>query len=119
MTKQLSPSTTNRVAAFVDNFIRSELVEGLTSDRDSDFINEPERAERCYDAAENGGWDGKTHREVIQDWRDALSIWMEDRQHGGCDGIDRGGRWCGAVRAHFDKVEEWHEKNGSLDQEVG
>jgi len=58
----MSKSSESRIKAFVDWFIRSEYVEALTSDRDSDFINRANRATRCYDAAADG-CDGKTHAE--------------------------------------------------------
>lgn len=74
----LTQSSVERVETFVDWFIRSDFVETLTSDRDSDFINEPERAARCRDAAEHG-CDGKTHAEVIDDWRDAFTYWLQER----------------------------------------
>lgn len=108
----ISKSSEKRAKAFVDWFIRSEYVEGLTSDRDSDFINEPDRARRCQDAAESGA-DGKTHAEVIGDWRDAFEDWIRDqRQH-----KEDPERFIVAVNAQFDAVEAWHEKNGSLFQE--
>src|SRR4030095_10743784 len=77
----LSPSSRSRIDSFVDCFIRSEAVEYLTCERDSDFINEPERADRCHNAAEYG-CDGKTHSEVIEDWRDAFGYWLSDRRRG-------------------------------------
>jgi len=50
-----------RITRFVDWFIRSEYVTNWQSERDSDFINELERASRCADAAEFGV-DGGTSR---------------------------------------------------------
>lgn len=110
----LTQSSIERVKTFVDWFIRSEFVEGLTSDRDTDFINEPERASRCWDAAEHGA-DGKTHAEVIQDWRDAFDYWLHSRER-----RDRSWpRFEATVNAHFDSVEQWHDDNGSLFEEIG
>ncbi len=109
----LSPASRARVGCFVDDFIRGEVVDQLTSERDSDFINEPERAERCYDAAEFG-CDGKTHADVIQDWRDAFSNWLSDRR-----GHNEPERFTSAVLARFTVTELWHEYNGSLYQEIG
>lgn len=106
-------SSARRVSAFVDTFIRSDYVQAFTSERDSDFINEPERAERCHDAAEFGA-DGKTHAEVIQDWRDAFDALIRDRR-----AFNTPDRFVSAVLAHFDSIEQWHEKNGSLNQEIG
>lgn len=115
-TVKLSPSSRARIEGFVDAFIRGERVEGLTSDRDSDFVNRPERSGRCWDAAESGS-DGKTHAEVIEDWRDAFTYWLDDRRRGR-NSADPD-RFSDAVRAHFDGVEEWHRKNGSLYEEIG
>lgn len=102
-----------RVKQFVDWFIRSEYVQNWTAEKDSAFINEPERAARCYDAAEHG-CDGRLHAEVIEDWREALNGWIRDyhRNH-------NRGLFLDAVEAHFDRIEQWHETNGSLWEEIG
>jgi len=66
----------------------------------------PERFERCWAAAENGA-EGSTHREVISDWRRALAcihISEHDRR---------------AIEREIDECEQWHEQNGSLDEEIG
>jgi hypothetical protein len=110
---QLSSPSRARVERFVDDFIRSREVECLTSERDSDFYNDPERAARVHKAAEYGS-DGKYHAEVIQDWRDAFSAWVRDRKSWAeCQ------RFTAAVEASFTATELWHEFNGSLDQEIG
>jgi hypothetical protein len=109
-----TPSTRARIETFTDWFIRSEhsQIWGQSSD---DWINDPERAERCLDAAEVGA-DGSTHREHIQDWRDAFKYWIQDRRRGRWTTPDR---FIAAVEAYFDQVEQWHETNGSLDEEIG
>jgi hypothetical protein len=112
----LSPSSRSRIDSFVDCFIRSEAVENLTCERDSDFINEPERADRCHNTAEYSA-DGKTRSEVIEDWRDAFSYWLSDRRRGKYGNDPE--RFESAVRAYFTTVELWHEFNGSLFQEIG
>ena len=114
----MTKATEQRIEAFVSEFIRSEYVQGWTSDKDSDFINEPERAARCYDAAENGA-DGKTHAEVIEDWREAFQNWVKfdarrNRKHG-----EYPYRFAEAVEARFDATEAWHDKNGSLYEQIG
>ena len=68
-----------RIETFVDWFIRSDYVANWAAEKDSDFINEPDRAERCYDAAKDG-CDGKTHAEVIEDWREAFAAWIRDKR---------------------------------------
>jgi hypothetical protein len=110
----VTQASIKRVECFVDEFIRSEYVQNWTAENDSDFINFPERAARCYDAAEFGA-DGKTHAEVIDDWREAFRAMLRDR--GGNHNIPE--RFVAAVESHFGAVEEWHDKNGSLFQEIG
>ncbi len=112
-TMSLSQASQARVDKFVDAFIRSQYVENWTAGKDEDFWNEPERASRVYDAAAEG-CDGKTHAEVIEDWREAFRAWIRDKRK-----WQDPERFMTAVEAHFDKVEAWHEKNGSLWQEIG
>ena len=100
----LSKASQTRIDTFVDWFIRSDYVSNWTSEKDSDFINEPNRAARCYDAAEDGG-DGKTHAEVIEDWRESFRAWIRDRHM-----WMEPERFVTAVEAHFDDVENWHGK---------
>ena len=123
-------SSKKRIERFIDWFIRSEYVANWTSENDSDFINEPERAERCYEAAKFGA-DGKTHQEVIEDWRESFKNFIHYAAgrnefatrdcpfkigHNSFRTLDR---FEDAVNAHFDEVEEWHHKNGSLFQQIG
>jgi hypothetical protein len=116
MTKP-SKSSTARVERFVDWFIRLDDLQAFTAERDSDFINERERAARCADAAEDG-CDGKTHAEVIGDWRDYFVHWVREHKTSRNWGADPD-RFTSAVEAHFDDVEAWHEKAGSLHQQIG
>jgi len=109
----ISQSSQVRIERFVDQFIRSEYVQNWTAEKDGDFINEPERAGRCADAAVDGA-DGKTHAEVIEDWREAFSTWVRNRRT-----WTEPERFVAAVETHFDEVEAWHERNGSLFQEIG
>ena len=82
------------------------------------FINDPERADRIHEASENGA-DGSFHAEVIQDFRDFLNtlsiIDPEDDQPAG----DITEEVYDSIVAEIDACEAWHEKNGSLWQEVG
>jgi hypothetical protein len=110
---KLSASSQARIQRFVDWFIRTEYAANWAAEKDSDFINERARAERCYAAAEHGGC-GRTHAEVIEDWREAFHAWMSDR---GCFVWPE--RFEAAVCAHFDGVEAWHARHGSLDCELG
>ena len=106
-------STAERIKLFIDEFIRSNYVSNWTAEKDCDFWNEPDRAARCYDAAEHGA-DGKTHAEVIGDWREAFRAMIRDRR-----AWSEPARFIAAVEAHFDAVEQWHADHGSLDQEIG
>jgi len=111
----MTKASEQRIETFIDEFIRSEYMQNWTSEKDSDFINEPDRAERCYAAAEFGA-DGKTHAEVIEDWREAFdNFWKYDRK-GGRSELDR---FVAGVHAHFDRVEAFHEQAGTLYQEIG
>lgn len=112
-TTTVSPSSAGRVERFVARFIRSDHFAAFQSERDSDFWNEPERAARVSDAAEYGA-DGKTHAEVIQDWRDAFDGYLRDRR-----GWSDLPLFSDAVHAHFDRVEAYHEALGDLYDEIG
>jgi hypothetical protein len=101
-----------RITRFVDWFIRQDCI---APDVQELLLSDPERANRMYDAAENGA-DGSTHQEVINDWRDAFRAFIRDRRTGSGNDPER---FMAAVEAHFDSVEEWHQTNGSLYQEVG
>ena len=104
----------------LDDLIRSDGFQAFDSDRRGNnlFINDPERAERCYDAAENGS-DGSTHREIIQDWRDYLgTLRVIDPEYPDETG-DISEAICAAITAEIDACEEWHEKNGSLNKQLG
>jgi len=106
----MKTTTKNRIETFVDWFIRTDYVANWTAEKDADFVNEPDRYGRCTEAAGEGA-DGKTHAEVIEDWRESFSNWVRygrQQSHGDYP------RFEAAVNAHFDRVEEWHEKNGSL-----
>lgn len=112
---KFSKSSIARAETFIDWFIRSEYVEQLTSDRDSDFINKPERAARVHDAAEFG-CDGKTHAEVINDWRDAFGYWLSEEHPNYWQTSER---FETLVMLLFTRTELWHEHNGSLFKEIG
>ena len=85
------------------SFIESKLGNDL-------FINDPDRTNRIHEAAKHG-CDGSTHQEVIEDWRDYLD-WAADGL-----GLDIGAQ--GDIEREINIIEDWHEKNGSLNQEIG
>lgn len=91
---------------------------GSSSD---DWINDPDRMDRCDAAAESGS-EGSTHAEIIQDWRDFLQT-LESEALRSCQWHDRVTaeieRRIESINAEIDACEEWHEKNGSLHSEIG
>jgi len=111
----LSTSSTKRIERFVDWLIRSEYAEAARESNVSNDYGVDGRFARCMDAAEDG-CDGSTHREVIDDYRDAFRNWMQERTRGKFSSYDH---FEAAVDAHFDEVEQWHADNGSLDQAIG
>lgn len=84
------------------------------------FISDPERAERIHAAAENGA-DGSTHAEVIEDWREYLGTFQEfDPEFDDeCTDSMLPADVRESISAEIDACEAWHEKNGSLYQEIG
>lgn len=111
----MTKASEKRVERIVADFIRSPFMQarefGATSD---DWIADPERMERCDEAAKDGA-DGSTHQEHIQDWRDAFSDFMsyERRGHERCELLEAG------VDAYFDDLELWHQNNGTLFEQIG
>ena len=91
---------------------------GSSSD---EWLYNPDRMERCHEAAERGA-EGSTHREVMEDWREFLGrlerealykAWASD-----CVMAEIESR-AKSIREEIDACEAWHEKNGSLDEQVG
>jgi hypothetical protein len=118
MSRTITAASKGRIAAVVDDFIRSDYVEARRYDPANDWSHDEDRATRCFDAAEHGA-DGSTHGEQINDWRDAFAGYFADcamttrRSDGTLD------RLTAAVNAHWDDLEAWHEKHGSLDTPIG
>jgi hypothetical protein len=83
------------------------------------FINEPERAERINDYAENG-CNGSMHSEVIGDWRDYLNtLKVYDPEYDDIEDIEKfdiAQSTYDFIEKEIDSCEDWHEKNGSLHQ---
>ena len=102
--------------------LESQAWEYFISDRLGNdlFISDPERANRIWEAAENG-CDGSTHYEHIQDWRDFLSLYREYEP--GFDERGRDYRLCpgiiDSITDEIDACEAWHDANGSLHEEIG
>lgn len=91
------------------------------------FISDPDRAERIHDAAENGA-NGSTHAEQIEDWREYVEqlkeeaereAWRADNDEEGESMEKEIEQWHNAISAEIDACETWHERNGSLHEEIG
>lgn len=108
----LTPASQRRVERFVDWFIRSEFVESWINGETNNWISNPERAQRCREAAEHGE-DGSTHQEIINDWRNAFYYWVNYKRKESTRGHVTD-RIETAAYAHFDHLEAWHERNGTL-----
>ena len=80
------------------------------------WINDPERRARIEEAAEYG-CDGSTHGEVIQDWRDYLSTLKVIDPEWPEDGGEITEEAKEAIESEIDSCEQWHAKNGSLNQQ--
>ena len=74
------------------------------------FISDPDRADRIHKAAKDG-CDGSTHAEHIDDWRDYVKLLRQDDDI--CDACEE------RLTEEIDAVEEFHEKAGTLLDEIG
>jgi len=91
-----------------DSFIGSKLGNDL-------FTDDPERAERINDAAEDGS-DGSTHYETLNDWREFADMLFSSLSWDEREEIEPA---HDALLAEIDACEAWHEKNGSLHEMIG
>lgn len=85
------------------------------------FINDPDRAERNADAAEEE-CNGSTHREVIENQRDffhQLKVYDPEYDEVDDKDFDIDMKTANLIEKEIDEVEEWHIKNGSIDTEIG
>lgn len=96
--------------ADLNDFLDSGYWQGWDSDNRNNLpITDPDRAERCYEAAEDGA-DGSTHREVMGDWRKALNE-APSSEFGPISKM--------LLHRAITDCCEWHRKNGSLDDQLG
>jgi hypothetical protein len=114
----LTPSSRERIAVFIDEFIRSEYVEIGQYDPSQDFSHNEDRATRCLDAAKHGA-DGSTHAEQIEDWRVLFQCYMDDIAMTTRQGRGTLDRFTTAVEQYWDDLETWHETHGSLHDQIG
>lgn len=82
------------------------------------FINDPERADRIDEAAQDGA-DGSTHAEHIDDWREFLRNLRPIDAEYPEDGGDITDEDYTTIEAEIDACEAWHQANGSLEQQIG
>ena len=101
------------VSSFLDSRYWENAQFGTSSD---DWLRDSERMERCTKAAEHGA-DGSTHREVIGDMREAFRACLRYGRRN--RRAEYPYRIEAAAMQHFDELEAWHERNSSLDQEIG
>lgn len=132
-----------QVIESIDDFLHDEKLSNRyynqSAEKDNDFINEPERAERCHDAASDGS-DGKYHWEVIDDFREFGGELLKEAERAIDDAVDAWELWDTnptaaqlqrqAVDVEFqqcrlvfdkdcDELEQWHRTNGSYEQQIG
>lgn len=91
------------------------------------FINDPDRANRIHEAAEDG-CDGSTHAEHLEDFREyakeyfreitdaAFNLEISDESAALDAEIEAAEQ---ALSDDLDALELWHEKAGSLHQQAG
>lgn len=90
------------------------------------FINDPDRAARCHDAAEHGA-DGSTHAEHINDWREYAEQLREEASRiawrldepDDVRAEEEIQAWHDRITAEIDACEQWHADNGDLHEEIG
>jgi len=91
-----------------DGFIGSKLGNDL-------FISDPDRAERIHEAAEYGS-DGSTHYEIIEDWREFADMLFRSLTG---DEREEAESSSDILHLAIKQCEEWHEKNGTLHEQLG
>lgn len=94
------------------DMIRSEEYMAWEAAEELDLaFSDPDMYGRLHKAAEDGS-DGRTHGEVITMWRDYVK-----------DVLRREGKLSddelSTIEKQIDACEEWHQSNGSLDQQCG
>ena len=121
---------------FLHNSDTSNAFYEWQSEKSSDFINEPERAARCHEAAADG-CDGSYHWEVIEDFREfgrelLKEAWKlidnelqeqdtdEIEFHVAATDVQEMFEECEkAFEADCDRCEKWHIDHGTYDQQGG
>jgi len=102
------------------------------------FISDPERAERIHEAAQDGA-DGSTHREHIADFQEYADEHYRELERA-CFNLSTDSEnpadvasfeaECKALEmeiesaqealdADMERLEQWHQDNGTLDEQIG
>ncbi len=90
----------------LSEMIRNENFQAWHESTTSDYgFSNPKLYDRIHNAAESG-LEGRTHGEIIEEWRDylhSLSGDLSDDEYV-------------AIEQEIDDCEQWHIENGSLSQ---
>ena len=112
----------------LNTLLNSSFYDAFTADRLGNdlFLSDPERADRCHKAAEHGA-DGSTHAERLQDMADANE--HAERELYRPQFLALGFPQFTAdalattlrdeIAAEIQECEAWHEKNGTLNSQIG
>lgn len=105
----------------LEEMYKSEEYESFICDKLGNdlFINDPERAERIQEYAEEG-CNGSTHREMVEDWRYFIDSTLKafDPEYDDIEDIEKYDITLvthNNIYAEIATTEEWHTKNGSID----
>jgi len=110
----------------LDEMIRSREYDDYIGDKLGNqlYLEDPDRADRRDKASEDGA-EGSTHAEIIQDWRDFLdTLSVYDAEIGDDEDLanhefDITKEQEESIGKEIDDCEAWHEKQGTLNQEIG
>ena len=94
----------------LDEFIRSDYFAMHRPSFQELLRSDPDRADRIDEAAEDG-FDGSTHGEEIQDWRDCWESY--------CREYDVPDEVCQYVETEIQVTESYHATQGTLEEAIG
>jgi hypothetical protein len=94
----------------LDEFIRSDYFAMHRPSFQELLRSDPDRADRIDEAAEDG-FDGSTHGEEIQDWRDCWESY--------CREYDVPDEVCQYVETEMQVTESYHATQGTLEEVIG
>ena len=94
----------------LDEFIRSDYFAMHRPSFQELLRSDPDRADRIDEAAEDG-FDGSTHGEEIQDWRDCWESY--------CREYDVPDEVCQYVETEIQVAESYHATKGTWEEAIG